>query len=320
MLEKLKNLKVVLRSKDILYFLQSVIGHRQLSVDDLKTICLHAPGHYVMDVDTLLSYCNCFDLVILGTYISLDKTILGLITDTSRLTKFLADKCFSKLFDEQILTADFFSFDIEEKKYMFKNEKLPLCWSSIRNLMIDFGFLNVERTIHSTRFFVSTKYEDIIQQYCKPHKKTITIEELRKRIEASNAAGEKAELFALDFEKQRIKSVVLQNQVRIISNIDVGAGYDIVSFDSESSSEYDRFIEVKAVSSDISFYLSSNEIEIARLKGPKYYLYLVDLSKICDDAYVPFMICDPASIIFNSKEWILEPQTYKVKHINTGIL
>jgi hypothetical protein len=317
MLKELNNLRTILRCKDILYFLQSVIGHRQLSLDDLETICSHAPGQYVMDVATLLSYCECFDLVTSGTYIALDETVAGLINNTSKLIKYLADKCFSVLFNEQILTADFFSFDLEEKKYIFKNEKLSLCWSSVRNLLIDFEFLSVKRTALSTKLYVSAQYEDTIQRYCKNKKKTMTIEELRKQIEASNVAGELAELFVLDFERKRINNIKLQSEIRIISNIDVGAGYDIVSFNSAKSNVYDRFIEVKAVSSDISFYLSANEIEIAKLKGPKYYLYLIELSKIYEANYTPNMICNPASILFDSNKWLLEPQTYRVKYKDT---
>lgn len=103
-------------------------------------------------------------------------------------------------------------------------------------------------------------------------------------------------------------------KVRRISEIDVAAGYDIVSFDSNQSLEPDRFIEVKAVS-NAGFYWSRNEYEIAKLKGDTYYLYLVDLNRIDEQDYSPQMIQNPAVNVMDTDEWFVESQSYYVKHI-----
>jgi hypothetical protein len=123
-----------------------------------------------------------------------------------------------------------------------------------------------------------------------------------------------AEHFVLDFEIQRLGKD-FASRVRIISDIDVGAGYDIISFESNESQEYDRFIEVKATSNSQGFFWSSNEYETAKLKGPRYYLYLVDLRKIRRDDYVPLIIKDPAAVIMESEDWLVEPQTYQITKI-----
>ena len=62
----------------------------------------------------------------------------------------------------------------------------------------------------------------------------------------------------------------LAGKVRRISEVDVTAGYDIISYNSIKSKETDRFIEVKARSSS-GFYWSKNEYETAKLKGEPYY-------------------------------------------------
>lgn len=73
----------------------------------------------------------------------------------------------------------------------------------------------------------------------------------------------------------------------------------------------DRFIEVKAIS-NVGFYWSKNEYEIAKLKGKSYYLYLVELNKINNLEYSPEIINNPAEIIINSDKWFIEPQGYHI--------
>ena len=103
-------------------------------------------------------------------------------------------------------------------------------------------------------------------------------------------------------------------KVRRISEIDVAAGYDIVSFDSSQSQELDRFIEVKAVSNK-GFYWSRNEYEMSKLKGDAYYLYLVELGRINQQNYEPQIIQNPAKNVMESQEWFVESQTFFIKHL-----
>ena len=155
----------------------------------------------------------------------------------------------------------------------------------------------------------------MLSSFCQQSKRTIGIEQLKKQLEENRQAGEKAEQYVLQYEKKRNDKNSLAEKVRIISDIDVCAGYDIVSFDSNDSDDYDRFIEVKAVSKSKSFYWSSNELNTARLKGKHYYLYLVDLNKVSDENYIPDIINDPAGVLFDSEEWFIEPQILKIDHI-----
>lgn len=106
----------------------------------------------------------------------------------------------------------------------------------------------------------------------------------------------------------------LSEKVRRISEIDVEAGYDIVSFESLQSQEPDRLIEVKAIS-DTGFYWSKNEYEIARLKGDKYYLYLVELTRISQKDYSPLIIQNPAVNVMEADSWFVEAQSFLIRHV-----
>jgi hypothetical protein len=107
---------------------------------------------------------------------------------------------------------------------------------------------------------------------------SMTLEELHLNLELQAQAGREAEEHALRFEKRRLQELGLvteANRIELISDTIVNAGYDIVSF-STSTPEPNRFIEVKSVGADSSFYWSRHELEVAKVLGSLYYLYLVN--------------------------------------------
>ena len=114
--------------------------------------------------------------------------------------------------------------------------------------------------------------------------------------------GRLAEEYVIEFEKIRLP--IKGDDIKSVSDIDVTAGYDIISFESDSSKEYDRYIEVKSYNDVVGFFWSKNEVEISRQKGKKYYLYLVDRSKMRDKKYMPIIVNDPYNNIYcNPNEW-----------------
>lgn len=115
-------------------------------------------------------------------------------------------------------------------------------------------------------------------------------------------------------EMGRIVIPVMDEEPFPISEIDVTAGYDIVSANSPNSTVANRFIEVKAVSEN-GFYWSKNEYDIAKLLAADYYLYLVDLSKIDDDNYEPDIIHNPVQHIMENNLWLVEPQSYHIQKV-----
>lgn len=315
MLEELRKFNQPGRKEDILFFLQMVVGKRQLTEKDIRTICAHVPGQYQLDVDSLLQYCTYLRLIDCGETITLSPDVITFLEDPHELNNFIIKRTILELFESHIFEVDMFAYDVLSKRFAFKNERLPLSFAALRNTLISQGFFEINRDNVKTEFYIDIRYEKLISSFCQQGKRTIGIEWLKKQLEANSQLGEKAELYAIQYEKKRIDKHSLVEKIRIISDIDVCAGYDIVSFNSNNSDDYDRFIEVKAVSKSQAFYWSINELNTAKLKGKQYYLYLVDLQKASDVNYAPVIINDPASVLFYSEEWLVEPQSFHIWHI-----
>lgn len=312
MLDELKNLKYHGGKDGLLFFICDVIGHNEITLRDAEVICSHAPGKRQLSVEDLVSYC-----LTLG-WIRKEEDILTILPDfepflgdKDELNDLLISSTVEQLFLCGIVNQTMFSYDSVQCSYAFKNELLPLTFSCVRNVLISQGFLVPQRESLGTRFYIAPPYDDLIAKHCKTRRKQLSLERLKKQLEDNEISGEKAELFVLEYEKKRIGIPLCEN-IKRISEIDVSAGYDIVSFDSSESLEPDRFIEVKAVSSS-GFFLSKNEYEIAKLKGDTYFLYLVELSKVEEPGYTPDMIQNPAMSVMKSDKWFVEAQSY---HIN----
>ncbi|MGE1062426.1 DUF3883 domain-containing protein [Megasphaera paucivorans] len=314
MLEGLKNLSFPGKKDDLIYFLRTIIGKRVLLVNDIRVLCSHAPGIYQLPVDSLISYCMSFGWILCDEYIRLNEDIYPYLESSSALNDALIKCTVCTLFKQNIFKADMFFYDIKDCNITFRNELLPLTYSTIRNVLISQNFFTTSRKILAS-IHVNPEFEDVISNLCKESTKTVSLEQLKNNLEANAIIGAKAEKYVLEYEKKRITNPILSKKIRIISEVDVCAGYDIVSFESNDSSDYDRFIEVKAISERNGFYWSSNEYEIAKLRGTHYYLYLIELSRINKDDYVPMILSDPASIIMLSENWLVEPQTYHVRKV-----
>ena len=118
----------------------------------------------------------------------------------------------------------------------------------------------------------------------------------------------------MEYEKERLQK--LSKKIKQISLIDVSAGYDILSFNDDMSSDYDRFIEVKSFRGEPHFYWSINEKNISEFMGDKYFIYLVDLDSYNSDrAIKPIIIKNPAQNL-EQRNWLIEPTNYLVYEIN----
>jgi len=315
MLDELRNLKYPGRKEDIIFFLRTIIGKKEILLKDLRVLCSHVSGGYQLPVESLIAYCTYFDWIKCGEHIHLCEELYPFLESTTRFNRELVEHTVCKLFENKVFKVDLFSYDINGCRFLFRNELLPLAYSSVRNVLISQGFFDTERCIQNNALFVSPDFENFITDFCKKSAKQLTLEQLKMQLERNTIAGDKAEKFVLEYEKRRISKLSLTNRIRIISEIDVRAGYDIVSFESDNSVEYDRFIEVKAISKQTDFYWTINELEIAQLKGVQYCLYLVDLSKISHENYTPTIIIDPANTIIHSSDWLVEPQSFHIRCI-----
>lgn len=314
MLDALKDLKYHGGKEGLLFFICDVIGSGRIKVRDAEIICAHAPGKHYLSVGDLISYCHALGWIEMAEdVVSVSPTIATLLNDKNKLNDALIVSTVNRLFQEGIVDSNMFCYDSVQCSYAFKNELLPLSFSGMRNVLISQGFLVPLRDTQGTRFHISPTYDTLVARHCKERRKQLSLEQLKKRLEHNELVGEKAELYALEYEKKRL-GLPLSEEVKRISDMDIAAGYDIVSFNSPHSKEPDRFIEVKAMSST-GFHWSKNEYEIAKLHGEKYFLYLVDLSKIAGEEYSPTIISNPALTVMASQDWLIEPESYHIRKI-----
>ena len=210
------------------------------------------------------------------------------------LERFLSKLEQDDIFDE-IFNARSISYDVVYHSIQVSNSAFLFKYANIKQLLIDFDFLSFhpDRTIN--RLIVNPKYKKMFDKNILPgvKKRKTGIEEFQKLLEQKQIFGEEAEVFVLSFEIHRLNGHVKIGEVQRVSEYDVGAGYDIVSYENIDSEELDRFIEVKSFTSVPSFYWSRNEMDVARIKKDKYFLYLVDRSRMGEEKFVPVIIQNP---------------------------
>lgn len=314
MLDDLKRINYQGGKDGLLFFICDVIGRNEIKIRDAEVICSHVPGKRYLSVKDLITYCLVFGWIDTGSnVVSVSPSFKAYVSDREALNEKLIQSTVEQLFIEGILDPTLFSYDAVQGCFSFKNELLPLAFSTVRNVLISQGFLVTARDDQGTKFYIAPTYDSLVAKHCKTRRKQFSLESLKRRLEDNELAGEKAELYVLSYEKERIGQPLCQS-IKRISEIDTSAGYDIVSYNSYESQEPDRFIEVKAVSST-GFFWSRNEYEIAKLKGDMYYLYLVELSRLNEPGYAPEMIQDPAVNVMGSESWFVEAESFHIKHV-----
>lgn len=156
---------------------------------------------------------------------------------------------------------------------------------------------------------VNAIVEDKIKTGISKKHRIISQEELLNRIKREQEDGALAEKIVLKYEQKRLNSK--RHAVKQISQLDVTAGYDILSFNSDDSDAYDRYIEVKSFHGREHFYWSLNEKNVAELLGDNYYIYLInlDLYTIQSDDVQPIIIKNPSKNI-NNNDWAIEATNF----------
>lgn len=198
-------------------------------------------------------------------------------------------------------------YDEAKNQFFIYVNTIPLRYMGLAMLMEQTG--EFERIGNRIYFIGIKNYQEKIKK-----KPVVSIEELQKKLLRDSEIGEQAEKFAWEYETIRLKQAGIDKEPLRISNLDVMAGYDMVSYESTLSESYDRFIEVKAVSKS-GFFWSRNEYETAKLKGENYYLYLVDLKKVDEPGYAPEMIQNPAVSVMAADGWFVEAESYHIKRL-----
>ena len=142
-----------------------------------------------------------------------------------------------------------------------------------------------------------------------------TAEDLESQMNANHEAGMIAEEWVVCFEQERLSDHPLRNQIRRISDIQVDAGFDVVSFRDESSVSHNWLIEVKSFVGMPRFYWTENEVARAKREGERYVLYLVDRRRMQLEDYKPYMITGPYEHFFGTESprgWTIDPSEFRM--------
>jgi hypothetical protein len=207
-----------------------------------------------------------------------------------------------KLFNPQAITRDSVS-----ELLIVGPQSFPLRYRPIRRMLIDLGLLT--RQPSSFSYQINAPYDLVFSGMLSKESatRTLSIDQLKDSLLRQEVYGAEAEEFVVHFESKRLAGNPRHKMIKRISDIDVTAGYDIISFHDNRSQAPDRFIEVKSFTGKPSFYWSENEISTAKAKQKNYYLYLVDRSKMAKSDYMPLIIQNPYEVLYNSESWVIKP-------------
>ena len=212
--------------------------------------------------------------------------------------KLKQDSVFNVMFNSTTISYDiiYHAIQIDNSTFRFK-------YANVKQLLLDFEFLRPHPDRAIQKFIVNSRYRKIFDVNVLPEikKRKVGIEELQQRQGHRRLLGEEAERFVLKFEQARLNS---HKEPELISPYWADAGYDIASYDSFDSETHDRFIEVKSFAGTPQFYWTRNEMDTARIKREKYFLYLVDRDLVHKRDYSPIIIRNPYSnVLRNETDW-----------------
>lgn len=213
------------------------------------------------------------------------------------------------------------NFQTENDKTFFKATELQkIKFSDTRNLLLELEFISTGAD--NATYFINPEFADLfVKQFSK---RKLSPETLKKKQAEYESIGLTAEKAVIAYEVKRLTDIsILPSDIEHTSQENVLAGYDIKSFENfldPNSKRVDRYVEVKAVSvEDYKFYWSKNEMEIAKVFGEKYYLYLLPvISNNTFDFDKLIIKRNPFKNIYsNELEWRKEEESVSFSKIQT---
>lgn len=311
MLTELKRCNSIGNTAGILFLVSMMAGKEKISRDEIRNRCALENNIIV----------NCPGAVAFFEYLRLIDTTSDIIVPSSELNTLaaksngevieqLAAMSINRLVEDGVFDKDATGFDAEKGHLTIKRSAFPLAYAAVRNFLTTAGVLDKEE---NGEICVAGNYESDWTEQLRNRRKKFTLEQLLKQQEDQSKCGLEAEEFVLDLEKKRLPE--LAQKIKRISDFDVAAGYDIVSYENSGTEHYDRFIEVKCYMGSPHFFWSENESDIARIKASKYILCLVDYSRIGEPGYQPEFIRNPYETIFDSDDWLVNTSSYRIQRI-----
>ena len=247
--------------------------------------------------------------------IVLDASLLEFLKSQQYLNGKLIEILFQEIKNDEIFYEIFcsqnISYDIIYHSIQISNSAFHFKYANFKQLLIDFDFLLLHPDKQINKLVINSKYKKVFDKtvLLEIRKRKIGIEELKKSLEQQQTYGEEAEKFVLHFENQRLKN---QKNIDWVAEYWANAGYDVASYNNIESKKQDRFIEVKSYSGQPNFFWSRNEIETARIRKDKYFLYLVNRDKMEFENYTPIIIQNPYQFVLKNDTWNKRVEKYFV--------
>lgn len=311
MLTELKRCNSIGNIAGLLFLVSMLSGRKRASLNELvnrcsleKKIKIHCSGAIAF-----LQYLGYVEIEN-GLVIITEKFNVLPIYDKEGIINAFVKESISRITAEGLFDSDSTSFDVDKGHLNIKKSAFPLAYAAIRNFLTTAGVL--EKEVNG-EIGISESYEREFSSKLRNRKEKFTLEQLMQKQAEQSQRGLEAEEFVLKLERDRIP--LKAHKIKRISDFDVSAGYDIVSFDTNGSVIYDRFIEVKCYIGKPHFYWSENESDVAKRKGDKYVLCLVDYARIEEPSYEPEFIVNPYEKIFKDDTWLVNTASYKVQKI-----
>lgn len=311
MLTELKRCNSIGSIEGLLFLVKIIAGKKRISKAEIRNRCALESGISV----------HCPGAVAFLEYLGLVTTTVETVTPSAELVKMselkrektvdtLVRYCITHLVEDGIFDKESLGFDAEKGCMIIKRSSIPLAYAAIRNFLTVAGALGKEG---SAEICITDTYEEDFVSGIQERRKKTTLEQLLKQQEEQSKRGREAEEFILRLEKERLPNK--SKRIKRISDFDVAAGYDIVSFADTESTSYDRFVEVKCYLGNPHFFWSENESDVAKIKGDKYVLCLVDYSRINEPDYVPDYFRDPYKTILENESWLVTTSSFKIQKV-----
>lgn len=298
-------------NRDGIFFVYKSLLSGVTSITSLKQFVMHHPGHLDVEVDaTIMLYADLNMLVY-----DEENDIISLTTrnlkDLEQFINILSKKLFDFAVREGILNIDTLSYDMQVDRFYIDKKCISLRYACIRNLLISLGIF--ERR-SDTSYYVFSEYVNKAIPHIK-NKRKLSQELLLKILEQEAEQGVEGEAFVLEYEKRRLAEREDLDAIKQVSIIDVGAGYDIISYDGIDSTKLDRLIEVKTFKGKPHFHWSFNEMNEAKQRMDHYYLYLVSYDEMREEGYHPIIIKNPIKYFKENSEWQSSIDSIMIKKV-----
>ncbi|WP_338533020.1 DUF3883 domain-containing protein [Paenibacillus peoriae] len=316
MLTELKRYNNLGNIEEIEYVLTALISEVPQKIGDIEKFCLRNTISYNMPLQGIVGLLTFISLVSFceeGVFLNQEGSELKLSIQDVSLKEIVIKKVLSNIISNGVykdfLNIESFNYDYIHEAYIVRNNEIPLKYSGIRNLLINLDFFRFSSQVRNLLIIDST-YTGFLKEILNPAFKKLSLEKFKEIQLRKEKYGQEAEAYVLNYEKKRLSGHPSLSKIVQISEIDVSAGYDIISYNSINSVSMDRFIEVKSYSQKTGFYWTKNEIAVSLNKKSNYYIYLVDREKMNQDKYNPIMIPNPYENVFKSLYWKRDPQSW----------